>query len=146
MLMRDSGIGAEREVDVVAEYDVDGDTFTQGFEVTSTTRPADVTWVEQLLRKRENLPTDRLVLVSWGGFTSTARALADVNPRVLLVTPRLVDGPDGPGIKTLYVNTIHVSVTKTAFTVSLPAATSVCLAVDPDHALYSPEKVSILRG
>ena len=87
-LRKDAVTGDEREVDVVAENEVDGDRFVQSFEVTSKSRRADVTWVEQLLQKHQHLETDRLILVSWKGFTASARRLAEKNPRVVLVTPR----------------------------------------------------------
>jgi hypothetical protein len=132
--------GAEREVDVVAEYDVDGDTFTQSFEVTSKSRRADLTWVEQLLKKHENLPTDHLYLVSWSGFTSTALKLADSNPGLFLVTPQVELGPDGPQVKTLYTDTVRLSPRKTVCLVKPGPSEIVRVVVEPYHDLYSREK------
>lgn len=93
-MMVDSVTKQEREVDVVAEYVLDGDTFVQSFEVTARRNRVDVERVEQLLRKHENLATDRLFIVWWHGFTKGARTLAQTNPRVLLITPEVVEGDE----------------------------------------------------
>jgi hypothetical protein len=134
--LRDVVTGADREVDVVAEYHLDGDTFVQSFEVTSKSRPADLIWVEQLLRKHENLPTDHLYLVSWSGFTATARKLAESNPRLYLVMPQVVPGPSGSEIKTLYTDIVHLTPQKTVFIVERPSGGNVNVAVFPDNVMY----------
>ena len=139
-LLRDLITGAEREVDVVAEYDVDGDTFTQSFEVTSKSRRADLIWVEQLLKKHENLPTDHLYLVSWSGFTSTALKLAESNPGLFLVTPQLELAPDGPQVKTLYTDRVRLTPRKVVCLVKTSPSEIVRVIVEPDHNLYSKEK------
>jgi len=48
-MLVDSQLKIEREVDVVVEHDFDGDTFVQSFEVTAKGRPADISWVEQIV-------------------------------------------------------------------------------------------------
>src|SRR4029079_4781946 len=40
------------------------------------TRPADVAWVEQQHTKHQQLPTNKLILVSLSGFTEQAQDLA----------------------------------------------------------------------
>jgi hypothetical protein len=68
--------GDAREVDVVIRSEVAGHPVTVAIEATSGTRRANVEWVERMVGKHRNLPTDRLVLVSGGGFTTQARDLA----------------------------------------------------------------------
>lgn len=135
-LLRDTVTSAEREVDVVAEYDVEGDVFVQSIEVTSTARPADVTWVEQMLRKHQNLPTDRLFLVSWGGFTSSARTLAETNAGVVLVTPEAVAG----AAMTLYADRLQLVPRKSVFVVQPPTSDKLRVVAEDDLALYSADR------
>lgn len=139
----DAVTGEKREVDVVAEHHIDGDTFTQSIEVTGAKRPADITWVEQMLRKHQNLPTDRLILVSWAGFTRTATALGPSNPRLVLVTPRPIPGDDGPRFKTLYEDRIQMTPRKVVFIAQPPVGPCRRILVEPDIAVYSPDKTFI---
>jgi hypothetical protein len=69
--------GEEREVDVVLRSEAGGYTLTVGIEASSIERRASVEWVERMIGKHADLPTDKLVLVSNSGFTKSARALAD---------------------------------------------------------------------
>jgi hypothetical protein len=138
-LLQDVVTGVDREVDVVAEYADDGDIFVQSFEVTSKSRPADITWVEQLLKKHENLSTAHLFLVSWSGFTKTAAQLAESNPRLFLVTPEVVSGPSGPEIKTLYTGVVRLTPQKTVFVVEKPSGETVEVVMFADNGLYSSD-------
>jgi hypothetical protein len=142
-MLRDVVTGEEREVDVVAEYEIDGDRFVQSFEVTSKSRRADVTWVEQLLRKHEHLETDRLVLVSWKGFTASARRLAEKNPRVVLVTPQIKAGPNGPEVKRLRSATVQLSPQKVVFVATTPNDQTVRVVVEPDHRLFTSAREEV---
>lgn len=85
-------LGKAREVDVVVEHEVDGHRFTQSFEVVGRGRPADVTWVEQMIEKHSSMCTDRLYLVSWSGFSPDAKLLAELTPHVVPMTIGSVDG------------------------------------------------------
>jgi hypothetical protein len=80
-----------REVDVVVECDVDGQVFTQSFEVLGKSRPATLEWVEQMIQKHAELPTDRLFLVSWSGFSKNAMAVAKSRPGVIPVVPLTIE-------------------------------------------------------
>src|SRR5438034_62901 len=75
-LLRNSLTGEEREVDVVITSRVAGHELVLAAEATAAGRPADTGWVERMLGKHRNLQTDKLVLVSEGGFTKQARQLA----------------------------------------------------------------------
>ena len=140
MMLTDVVTGTEREVDVVADYDIDGDHFIQSFEVTSTGRRADVTWVEQMLRKHENLITDRLILVSWKGYTVSAKRLAESNPRLVLVTPQMRQGPNGPEVKRMRAVTLRLAGEKVVFVVVTPNGDELRVVVNPDHHLLKPDR------
>jgi hypothetical protein len=133
--LTDSVTGEEREVDIVAEAEVDdGEVFTQSFEVSGKKRPADLTLVEQLIKKHETLRTDRLYIVSWAGFTKTALRLAETHPDVRLVTV------DGQGEGTLTLN---------AEKVVLRMGLAVCVirtSWDPAYRLESQPGLSMYRA
>lgn len=75
-LLPDHRHGGTREVDVVVRSTIAGHAVTISIEATASTRAADVEWVEQMLKKHECLPTNRLVLVSETGFSERARKVA----------------------------------------------------------------------
>jgi hypothetical protein len=83
-LLRNRVTGRRREVDVVIQREAAGHTVTVGVEASSTGRPASVTWVEQMIGKHSDLPTDKLVLVSETGFTPQAREYAEAKGVVAL--------------------------------------------------------------
>lgn len=69
--------GTLREVDILVETQIAGHKQVLGIECTSAAetirrRPADVGWVEQMIAKHRDLPTDHLVLVSETGFSKPA--------------------------------------------------------------------------
>jgi hypothetical protein len=97
-LLLDSQLQATREVDVVAETVIDGQVFTQSFEVVDRSRRSDLPWVESMLQKHKNLPTDRLYLVSWSGFTKDAFRLAATSPRTIPVVVK-PDGRSGDALR-----------------------------------------------
>jgi len=51
---------------------VAGHEFYIGIEASRTARKADIEWVEQMISKHEDLPTDKLLLYSGSGFTKNA--------------------------------------------------------------------------
>ena len=66
-----------REVDILVEQQIAGHKQLLGVECTSAIeqgqrRAADVGWVEQMLAKHRDLPTDHLILVSETGFSKPA--------------------------------------------------------------------------
>ncbi|MBB5166270.1 hypothetical protein [Mycobacterium sp. AZCC_0083] len=69
--------GKMREVDVVLRTLAAGHAVVIGIEAASRQPdPISVEWVEQMIAKHQNLPTDKVVLVSESGFTDQARDLA----------------------------------------------------------------------
>lgn len=77
LLLADKITGDPREVDVVATNNVMGHQLYLCVECRDHTRPADVTWVEQMAQKHSNLPTSKLVLWSRSGFTKSAAKKAE---------------------------------------------------------------------
>ncbi|MER7680825.1 hypothetical protein [Streptomyces sp. NPDC096934] len=95
----------EREVDVVIEGEFDGEPMIISVEVIEHSRPATVTWVDGMLRKHRDLPTNRLLLVSKSGFTSTALAAIDREAgRVQALTPEVVLDEGQAVVKRLFVD------------------------------------------
>jgi len=64
--------GEPREVDVVVTSTAAGHEVMAGVEACKWSRKADVTWVEKLKAKHDDLPTNKLVLYSGSGFTRGA--------------------------------------------------------------------------
>jgi hypothetical protein len=87
-LLQDADTGENREVDVYIEGEYAGDNLAIGVEVIEHSRPANVTWVEQQLRKHESLPINKTVLVSWSGFTKSAlKKVEATQGKAIAVTP-----------------------------------------------------------
>jgi hypothetical protein len=78
-MLRDRITGHEREVDVCVEGIVGGTPVNVCIECRDRSRPADVTWVDEMKSKHERLPTHALILVSRSGFTNQARGLAQAS-------------------------------------------------------------------
>jgi hypothetical protein len=85
--------GEEREVDVVLRTTTAGHETVIAIEAAGRTRRAAVDWVEQMIGKHKNLPTDKVVLVSEAGFTHQAETLAAAENMVTL-TPTELAGDD----------------------------------------------------
>ena len=68
--------GALREVDVVIRAKQAGHDVIVSVEAMARSRKADRTWVDSMVGKHADLPTNKLVLVSQRGFTEDARAAA----------------------------------------------------------------------
>lgn len=77
---------ARREVDVVVRGATGEHPVTVSLECIEHARPANVKWVEEMLKKHEHLETNLLVLVSLSGFSAQAEALARAE-RVRTMTP-----------------------------------------------------------
>jgi hypothetical protein len=85
--------GEQREVDVVLRAKVAGHETVIAVEATSGSSPVTAPWVESMVGRHANLPTDRLVLVSESGFTKQARKLAEAE-NVATITPEDISGDD----------------------------------------------------
>ncbi|MFJ7213507.1 hypothetical protein [Amycolatopsis sp. NPDC098790] len=101
----DKVLGIEREVDVVIEGELDGEPIVICIEVIERSRPADVTWVQGMLQKHLNLPTNRLLLVSKAGFSRSAITAVDrAGDRVQALTPKLVEADGEAAITNFYMD------------------------------------------
>jgi hypothetical protein len=87
-MLVDLDSGEEREVDVVVEGRVGDDPVVVSVEVQARQRRAGSPWVDEMITKHSRMPTNRLVLVSWSGFTGPARRKVDrQGGRVVALTP-----------------------------------------------------------
>jgi hypothetical protein len=68
--------GSPVEVDVVIEAETGTIPMIIGIECTAMGRAATVEWVREMIGKHQDLPTDKLVLVSQSGFSTEAEGLA----------------------------------------------------------------------
>jgi hypothetical protein len=75
-MLRDRSTGQEREVDIVIKGTAAGHPFLLSIECCDSGRRATVEWVERMVGKHANLPTDKLILVSRAGFTGPAERKA----------------------------------------------------------------------
>jgi hypothetical protein len=92
--------GALREVDVVIRAKQAGHDVIVSVEAMGRSRPADRTWVDQMVGKHADLPTSKLVLVAQKGFTRDARAAAVAKNAVPLAPEDLPSyNPDGAVLK-----------------------------------------------
>jgi restriction endonuclease len=85
--------GEPREIDVVLRATAAGHETMIVIEAASRRRKAAVDWVEQMIGKHKNLPTDNVVLVAEAGFTRQARKLA-LAAGMIPLTPESLRGPD----------------------------------------------------
>lgn len=75
--LRDAIAGIDREVDIVIEGEFDGEPMVVSIEVNERARRAGLPWVQEMLSKHRNMPTNRLILVSKAGFTRPALIQVD---------------------------------------------------------------------
>jgi hypothetical protein len=93
--LRDRVTGQQREVDVLVTGHIAGHPLQIGIECRSRSRKDAVSWVEEMRAKHDDLPTDRLVLVSASGF-SRAAAVKARHYGIEIVTPGKPIADDGP--------------------------------------------------
>jgi len=104
-MLRDTVLDVEREVDIVVEGTFDGDPVLTSIEVIEQGKRGNLTWVEQLIGKHRNLPTNRLILVSQSGFTKNALALvATQGGRVEALQPKVIEDNGQARVETLYAD------------------------------------------
>jgi hypothetical protein len=105
-MLRDAVLG-EREVDIVIEGEFDGEPMVISVEVIEHGRVATLPWVEQMLRKHRDLPTNRLLLVSKSGFSHKALTVIEREAgRVQALTPRVIEVNGEVVVKRLFVDAI----------------------------------------
>lgn len=75
-MLQDRVTGEQREVDILVTTTTASYQVSLGLEVVAWRRPADTPWIEKMRAKHENLPTDKLILVSESGFSKPAQTKA----------------------------------------------------------------------
>ena len=90
----------QREVDILVVAEAGGYNVQIGIEVISWARPADTPWIEKMRAKHENLPTDKLILVSKCGFYEPARRKAEFYG-IEVLSLEEANGADWPLMTTL---------------------------------------------
>lgn len=94
-MLNDRRTGQPREVDVLVQGTMHGIPVAIAIEVRDRARKATVAWVEASRGRYEDLPVDKLVLVSRSGFTAAALAKASAYG-IEAVTPSQNISPKGP--------------------------------------------------
>ncbi len=137
-LLHDVHSGVAREVDVVSEGDFDGEHIVVSVEVMEWKKAVDLPKVEQLVKKHETLPTNRLLIVSWSGFTAEAQALLDATPRVDGVTPEHVRDDHGNPMQSqrLFVDQVSLAPQRCTMTVRNTDGSVETIAVDRGFVLF----------
>jgi (2Fe-2S) ferredoxin len=142
-MLRNRLTGEEREVDVVVRSQVAGHPVTVSVEATSGSRRATVEWVERMVGKHRNLPTDRLVLVAEGGFTTQARMLAE-RENAIALAPEDIEGPDAAAkivgrLKSLWPKLLALTPERFRVNVERPDGTNVWFQGLPDNTLFTED-------
>ena len=75
-MLQDKVTGERREVDVLVVATTATYQVKLGIEVVAWGRPADTPWIEKMRAKHDNLPIDKLILVSESGFSGPAKRKA----------------------------------------------------------------------
>jgi hypothetical protein len=110
--LRDAVLGIDREVDIVIEGAFDDEPIVVSIEVRERSRPADIGWVQEMLQKHRDLPTNKLLLVSRTGFSGTALAAVDREAgRVQALTPEVIEIDDEPVVTRFYLDAITYKAT-----------------------------------
>jgi hypothetical protein len=144
--------GASREVDVVVRSQVAGHPVTVAIEATSGRRRATVEWVERMVGKHGNLPTDKLVLVSEGAFTAKARELAQREGAIALAPEDLEGGNTSARIvgrlRSLWPKTLALTPERFRVFVQRPDGEAGWFRAEPDHLLFLDDgtPVATLNG
>jgi hypothetical protein len=144
--------GDVREVDVVIRSQVAGHPVTVAVEATSGKRRANVGWVERMVGKHQNLPTDRLVLVSEGGFSAKARELAQREGAIAL-SPKDLEGENPSAqivgrLKSLWPKLLALTPERFRVFIERADGTAGWFRAESDHLLFleDGDPVATLNG
>jgi hypothetical protein len=131
--------GELREVDVVIRTSAGDYPLTVAVEARSAARRADVSWVEAMLKKHEDLATDKLVLVSQRGFTDQARRRAEADGAIALEPSDLDDdaseGRVATRLRSLWPKLLSLTPTTVQVTVVADEGET-AVETAPDTGLY----------
>ena len=76
VLLTDHRTGDGREIDIMIEIQSGVHPFKMAIECIGHSRPAPVTWIEQIQQKHADIPIHKTILVSRSGFSRAARLKA----------------------------------------------------------------------
>ncbi len=77
--LRERDGGEEREVDVLIEDEIAGETVRMAVECRNRGRRASVEWIDQIIGKFRDLDVHKIIAVSRSGFSAPAEAKAAAN-------------------------------------------------------------------
>ncbi len=77
-LLKDRETNCDVEVDILIQGKVGNTNINIGVECVERSRPSDIEWMRSMLKKHEDLPIDKSVLVSKAGFTHQAKLKAKI--------------------------------------------------------------------
>jgi hypothetical protein len=134
--------GQMREVDVLVMGHIAGHPLRIGIECRSRSRKDPVSWVEEMRAKHDDLPTDRLVLVSASGFSKAAATKA-AHYGIEIVTPGKPIADDGPLARlgrpqVEFRDVIHEGVVALHGGIELDGQ-SLTTELDPRHVLFASD-------
>jgi hypothetical protein len=143
----DKVTGIKREVDICIEGSVGGVPTVISIECRAFTRKADVTWVEEMTSKHNNLPTDVLILYSRSGFTKSAVDKAKFyNKRIVALralNDATAEGLFG-GASSVWFKNYTLSPTLVIFSVpEAPGLAAENVRVFPDHIIFNRDEQPI---
>jgi hypothetical protein len=75
-ILLEDGTGAEREVDILIEYQLAGHALNMAIECRDRSRVDTLGWIDELIGKFERLKVDKIVAVSATGFSADAKVKA----------------------------------------------------------------------
>jgi hypothetical protein len=135
--------GEPREVDVVLRSMTAGYETVIAIEATSPSRRAAVDWVEQMIGKHKNLPTNTVVLVSERGFTKQARALAIAENMTPISTEVLTDGDQAfrivNSMRSLWPKVVDISPDSARVFVDMPGVGVKWFRARPDLHVFTQD-------
>jgi hypothetical protein len=150
----------KREVDVVLRTRTAGVELVIGVEATGLSDarrqaslqpdaplqpdPVDVVWVEEMIGKHENLPTDKVVLVSETGFTPQARDLALKTRKMVPVSPETLGDGDPAfrivnAVRSLWPKQVDLSPESARVFVDVPSEGIKWLQASPDLDVFTQD-------
>lgn len=139
--------GKPREVDVTIRSTVAGHDLCVAVEASKTGRPATVEWVEQMIGKHMDLPTDKLVLYSGTRFTKGAVAKAAANNVAIVAAEEMTDEDREAavlgGLRSIWPKTYSLAPTKARVWVERPDGSTVWFKAPEDLALFGEDGTAL---
>ena len=132
--------GRSREVDVCVRGVLATQQVVVSIECRDRTRPADVTWVDEMHTKHSRLATNLLILASHSSFTAEAIRVADGYGIRHVAVDDVASSAEGrlfPTTSSLWGKTWNVAIERVRITAEIPGAMSTeTFNAEPDTALY----------